>query len=144
MQFRRAAGAVAPEAIEATGLLGESRRDIVLLAITSADRLHSGWTGSRKSRRNGGPREPSHIERLLAPLPRDCGLITVIDGHPATLAWLGSVQGHRVEALGVEKFGQTGTVGDLYAHYGLDTNTIIDAAAALTFGSPIRYRKMAV
>jgi pyruvate dehydrogenase E1 component len=137
-------GAVAPEAIEATGLLGESRRDIGLLAITSADRLHAGWTASRKLRRSGGPREPSHIEQLLSPLPRDCGLITVIDGHPATLAWLGSVQGHRVEALGVEKFGQTGTVGDLYAHYGLDTNTIIDAAASLTFGSPIRHRKMAV
>lgn len=137
-------GAVAPEAIEATGLLGESRRDIGLLAITSADRLHSGWSASRKLRRSGGPREPSHIERLLAPLPRDCGLITVIDGHPATLAWLGSVHGHRVEALGVEKFGQTGTLGDLYAHYGLDANTIIDAAAGLTFGSPIRHRKMAV
>ncbi|MFX8891492.1 hypothetical protein ABTN09_21035, partial [Acinetobacter baumannii] len=61
-------GAVAPEALEATGLLGESRRDLGLLAITSADRLHSGWSASRKLRRNGGPREPSHIERLLAPL----------------------------------------------------------------------------
>lgn len=137
-------GAVAPEAIEATGLLGESRRDIGLLAITSADRLHAGWTASRKLRRSGGRRESSHIERLLSPLSRDCGLITVIDGHPATLAWLGSVQGHRVEALGVEKFGQTGTIGDLYAHYGLDTNTIIDAAASLTFGTPILHRKMAV
>ncbi|MGL4264624.1 MAG: transketolase, partial [Afipia sp.] len=115
-----------------------------LLAITSADRLHAGWSASRKLRRSGGPREPSHIERLLAPLPRDCGLITVLDGHPATLAWLGSVHGHRVEALGVEKFGQTGTIGDLYRHYGLDTNTIIDAAASLTFGAPIRHRKTAV
>ncbi|MGL4262144.1 MAG: transketolase, partial [Afipia sp.] len=41
-------GTVAPEAIEATGLLGESRRDIGLLAITSADRLHAGWSASRK------------------------------------------------------------------------------------------------
>jgi pyruvate dehydrogenase E1 component len=50
-------GVVAPEAIEATGLLGESRRDIGLLAITSADRLHAGWNASRKQRRAGGPRE---------------------------------------------------------------------------------------
>ena len=35
----------------------------------------------------------SHIEKLLAPLPRDCGIVTVIDGHPATLGWLGSVRG---------------------------------------------------
>jgi pyruvate dehydrogenase E1 component len=137
-------GAVAPEAIEATGLLGESRRDIGLLAITSADRLHSGWTHARKQRRSGGPREQSHIEKLLEPLSRNCGIVTVIDGHPATLGWLGSVHGHRVEALGVQHFGQTGTVGDLYAHYGLDTNTIIDAAGSLTFGSPIRHRKTAI
>src|SRR4030088_1726074 len=44
-------GAVAPEAIEAIGLIGESRRDVGLLAITSADRLHSGWTAARQMRR---------------------------------------------------------------------------------------------
>jgi len=44
-------GAVAPEAIEATGFIGESRRDIGLLAITSVDRLHSGWTAARQLRR---------------------------------------------------------------------------------------------
>src|SRR6478752_3013309 len=43
-------GAVALEAIEATGFIGESRRDIGLLAITSADRLHAGWTAARKLR----------------------------------------------------------------------------------------------
>ena len=69
-------------------LLGESRRDVGLLAITSADRLHAGWTAARKLRR-GAP-EPSHIEKLLAPLARDCGIVTVIDGHPATLCWLGA------------------------------------------------------
>jgi pyruvate dehydrogenase E1 component len=137
-------GAVAPEAIEATGLLGESRRDIGLLAVTSADRLHAGWTNARKQRRDGGPRELSHIEKLLEPLPRNCGIVTVIDGHPATLGWLGSVHGHRVEALGVQQFGQTGTIDDLYAHYGLDTNSIIDAACSLTFGAPVRYRKIAI
>jgi pyruvate dehydrogenase E1 component len=137
-------GAVAPEAIEATGLLGESRRDIGLLAVTSADQLHAGWTAARRERRNGGPRELSHIEKLLEPLPRNCGIVTVIDGHPATLGWLGSVHGHRVEALGVQHFGQTGTIDDLYAHYGLDTNSIIDAAGSLTFGAPIRHRRTAV
>src|SRR6202161_2369847 len=44
-------GAMAPEAIEAVGLLGENRRDIGLLAITSADRLHAGWSGARQLRR---------------------------------------------------------------------------------------------
>ncbi len=138
-------GAVAPEAIEAIGLIGESRRDVGLLAITSADRLHSGWTAARKMRRDHrGLPHLSHIERLLAPLPRDCGIVTVIDGHPATLGWLGSVRGHRVEALGVEQFGQTGTIDDLYRHHGMDANAIIDAAESLTAGAPVRHRKMAV
>ena len=137
-------GAVAPEAIEATGLLGDSHRDIGLLAITSADRLHAGWTAARKARR--GRRDKahlSHIEKLLAPLPRDCGIVSVIDGHPATLGWLGSVGGHRLEALGVEQFGQTGTIGDLYRHHGIDANAIVDAAEGLS-GVPVLHRKMAV
>jgi pyruvate dehydrogenase E1 component len=99
----------------------------------------------RKLRRDRrGVPHLSHIEKLLAPLPRDCGIVTVIDGHPAALGWLGSVRGHRVEALGVEHFGQTGTIGDLYRHHGIDANAIIDAAESLTAGAPVRHRKMAV
>ncbi len=138
-------GAVAPEAIEATGFIGESRRDVGLLAITSVDRLHGGWTSARKLRRDRrAVQHLSHIEKLLAPLPRDCGIVTVLDGHPAALGWLGSVRGHRVEALGVEHFGQTGAIDDLYRHYGIDANAIIDAAESLTAGGPVLHRKMAV
>jgi pyruvate dehydrogenase E1 component len=138
-------GAVAPEAIEAVGFIGESHRDVGLLAVTSADRLHAGWSAARNLRRDRrGIQYLSHVEKLLAPLSRDCGIVTVIDGHPAALGWLGSVRGHRVEALGVEQFGQTGTIGDLYRHHGIDANAIIDAAEALTVGAPVRHRKMAV
>jgi len=138
-------GAVAPEAIEATGFIGESRRDVGLLAITSVDRLHAGWTAARKLRRDRrGLPHLSHIEKLLAPLPRDCGIVTVVDGHPAALGWLGSVRGHRVEALGVEHFGQTGSIDELYRSYGIDANAIIDAAESLTAGGPVLHRKMAV
>jgi pyruvate dehydrogenase E1 component len=136
-------GAVAPEAIEATGLLGDSRRDVGLLAVTSADRLHAGWTAARRNRRERRGRPLSYIETLLSALPRDCVLITVLDGHPATLGWLGGVCGHRSEALGVEHFGQTGTIDDLYRHHGLDANAIIDAAEGLT-GKAVLHRKMAV
>jgi pyruvate dehydrogenase E1 component len=137
-------GAVAPEAIEATGFIGEGSRDVGLLAITSADRLHAGWTAARNMRRaRRGVQHLSPIEKLLAPLPRDCGIVSVIDGHPATLGWLGSVRGHRVEALGVERFGQTGTIDDLYRYNGIDANAIIDAAESLT-GMPVLHRKMAV
>jgi len=65
---------------------------------------------------------------LLAGVSRDCALVTAIDGHPATLAWLGGVYGHRCRALGVEHFGQTGTLTDLYRHYRIDVNAILEAA----------------
>ncbi len=55
--------------------------------------------------------------------------MTVLDGHPATLAWLGSVAGHRTRSLGVEHFGQTGTIQDLYRHFGIDAQGIVAAAA---------------
>jgi pyruvate dehydrogenase E1 component len=81
----------------------------------------------------------SHIERLFAPLSRACGLVTVLDGHPATLGWLGGVYGHRVKSLGVEHFGQTGSIDDLYRHYGIDANAIAHAAQAVSAGRPVRY-----
>ena len=132
-------GAVAPEAIQAVGLMAEDRRDVGLLAVTSADRLNAGWTAAWRARERGLVHARSHIERLLAKVPRDCGIVTVLDGHPATLGWLGSVHGHRVRALGVEHFGQTGTIADLYRHYGIDANAIIAAAEGIAPGRPIRY-----
>ena len=56
----------------------------------------------------------------------------------ATLAWLGAVHGHRVRPLGVEHFGQTGSIPELYRHYGIDANAIVAAAAAISPGRPIR------
>jgi len=132
-------GAVAPEAIQAVGLMAEDRRDIGLLAITSADRLNAGWTAACRARERGLVHARSHIERLFGGLPRHCGIVTVLDGHPATLAWLGAVSGHRVRPLGVEHFGQTGSIDELYRHYGIDANAIIAAAQVIAPGRPIRY-----
>jgi pyruvate dehydrogenase E1 component len=134
-------GAVAPEAIAAVGLMAEDRRDVGLLAVTSADRLNAGWTAAQRARERGLVHARAHIERLLAELPSHCGIVTVLDGHPATLAWLGAVNGHRVRPLGVEHFGQTGSIPELYRHYGIDANAIVAAAATLTPGRPIRHLK---
>jgi pyruvate dehydrogenase E1 component len=132
-------GAVAPEANEAVWRIAEDRRDVGLLAVTSADRLNAGWTAAQRARERGLVHARAHIERLLAGVPSHCGIVTVLDGHPATLAWLGAVHGHRVRPLGVEHFGQTGTLADLYRHYGIDADAITMAAAALTPGRPVRY-----
>ena len=133
------AGAVAPEAIEAVGLMAEDRRDVGLLAVTSADRLNAGWTAAQRARERGLVHARSHVERLLTDLPPHCGIVTVLDGHPATLAWLGAVGGHRTRSLGVEHFGQTGSIRELYRHYGIDAQGIVAAAEMIAPGRPIRH-----
>ncbi len=132
-------GSVAPEAIAAVGMLGEDRRDVGLLAVTSADRLSAGWSAAQRARERGLSHARGHIERLLDGLPPHCALVTVVDGHPTTLSWLGSVAGHRTRALGVEHFGQTGTIADLYRHYGIDAHGIVAAAEAASPGRPVRH-----
>ena len=134
-------GAVAPEAIEAAGLIGEDRRDIGLLAVTSADRLYAGWTAAQRMRERGLGHARSHVERLLEAVPTHCALCTVLDGHPATLGWLGAVSGHRTRSLGVERFGQTGTIKELYGVNGIDAPGIVSAAQAISAGRPIRHRR---
>lgn len=127
-------GAVADEAVRAAGMIGEGRRGIGVLAVTSADLLNAGWTAAQDARARGNRAARSHVECLMGALPAHCGIVTVIDGHPATLSWLGSVAGHRTLPLGVEHFGQTGRIGDLYGHHGIDAQAIAEKVAGLTTG----------
>ncbi len=120
-------GVVAPEAASAIGKLLNRNPGAGLLAITSADRLNAGWKAAQTARQRGRSNADSYIEELLQPLSRDAGLVTVIDGHPTTLSWLGAVHGHKVQALGVEHFGQTGTIDDLYETYRIGENAILEA-----------------
>ena len=124
------AGAVAPDALAAYEEIAEDLPETGLLAVTSADRLNAEWHAAARAREAGQADARSHVEELLSELAPDAALVTVLDGHPATLGWLGSVHGHRVHALGVEHFGQSGTIADLYRDYGLDKDAILDAAAA--------------
>ncbi|WP_456390057.1 1-deoxy-D-xylulose-5-phosphate synthase N-terminal domain-containing protein [Profundibacter sp.] len=130
-------GVVAPEAIKAAGIIGNGRRDVGVLAVTSADRLNAGWTAAQRARSRGNAAAHGYIETLMEDLPAHCKIITVIDGHPATLAWLGAVKGHQTIPLGVEHFGQTGTIADLYRHYGIDATSIVEKVNGLTLGRKI-------
>ena len=124
-------GAIAPEAIAAWEMLADDLPGLGLLAVTSPDLLHRGWSAARASRWGRGAHTQSHIETLLADLAPGAGLVTVIDGSPAALSWLGGVRGQRVSPLGVDRFGQTGTLADLYRVYRLDADSIVEAMAEL-------------
>ncbi len=125
-----AMGAVMPEALAAWEELRADLPGLGLLAVTSPDLLHRGWTAAQAARWGGG-RRPSHIEQLLSKLAPTAGLVTLADAAPASLSWLGGVLGQRVAPLGVERFGQTGTLADLYAAYRLDGDAITEAVAEL-------------
>ena len=102
--------------------------------VTSPDLLHRGWS-ARHAGRWTGASVVSHVEQLLAQLCADAKLVTVIDGAPSTLSWLGSVRGMRVSPLGIDRFGQTGDVPDLFRSYRLDADAIVDAVAELCLGA---------
>ncbi|MEA1072909.1 transketolase [Sphingomonas sp. LY160] len=125
-----AMGAIMPEALAAWEELSADLPGLGLLSITSPDLLHRGWTAAQAARWNGEHR-PSHVETLLSALAPGAGLVTLCDAAPASLSWLGGVIGQRVAPLGVEKFGQTGSLVDLYAAYRLDGDAVTQGIAEL-------------
>jgi pyruvate dehydrogenase E1 component len=126
-------GAIAPEAMAAFEEMREDTPGLGLLAVTSPDVLHRDWSAAQRARA-AGELAVAHVERLLAQLPPGAGLATVIDGPPATLGWLGGVRGHRTCALGVDRFGQSGDLPDLYREYRLDAEAIMEAVAEAVVG----------
>ena len=110
-------GALATEAIAAQ----EKIPDAGIIAITSADRLYKDWHSNGKD---------SKIFKLLATIDRSAPIVTVLDGHPATLSWIGSVAGHQIRALGVNDFGQCGNIDELYRTHSIDRDAIVSAYAS--------------
>lgn len=121
------AGAIAPEVMESVTELMEDYPGLGVLAVTSPDRLYSDW---RATRLRGAQhlQRLAHIEVLLSKLAPDAGIVTIVDGHPLTLSWLGSIQRNPIEALGVTGFGESADLPDLYRKHGLDSEAIIAAA----------------
>jgi pyruvate dehydrogenase E1 component len=124
-------GAVAPEVLQAAEQLAEDLPGLGVLNAVSPGLLHRDWMASRRGRWKGQERTASHAERLLGQLAPGAGLVTVVDASPATLSWLGGVLGQRVSSLGLDSFGQVGDLPDLYKHYRLDVDAIVEACADL-------------
>jgi pyruvate dehydrogenase E1 component len=122
-------GPVVAETLAAHDVIAQDIDGLGVLVVTSPDRLQQEWQNSRRSRLCD--RSPSHVETLLDPLASDAGLVTVLDGHPSTLSWIAAVKGHRIVPLGVDRFGQSGDIIDLYRTYGIDCDAIVEAAARL-------------
>ena len=124
-----ACGPVIAEAVTAHEQIVEDIPGAGLLVVTSAARLQKDWFASLHASPGEGA---SRVEALLGALPAHAGLVTLLDGHPAALSWLASVRHHRVMPLGVDRFGQSGDIPDLYHAYGLDVDAILTAVARLS------------
>jgi pyruvate dehydrogenase E1 component len=121
-------GAIMPEVLAAADELEAGGAiDANVIVLTSADLVFRSW----RAHRGVGRGDPTTVDALLPPAERDVPLVTVLDGHPHTLAFLGSIRGSPATALGVDDFGQSGQPEELYAHFGLDPETIVGAALDL-------------
>jgi pyruvate dehydrogenase E1 component len=124
-------GAMTPEVLTAAELLAadEGVRAGVL-CLSSPDRLYSGWRERRLThlRDLAAEREPSHLDRLVPPDLRHLPIVTVIDGASHALAFVGSCLGSRVVPLGVDRFGQVGSLPAIYDAYDLSPEAIATAA----------------
>jgi pyruvate dehydrogenase E1 component len=125
-----AVGAVVPEAVAAVDELRSLGVEAGLVVVSSYDRL---WRAAQARRGllpdalATGVDEAVYDRVLAAGRP----LVTVLDGHPHTLAFLGGVLGSPVSCLGVSRFGQAGAVGDLYRLHGIDARAVVEAALDL-------------
>jgi pyruvate dehydrogenase E1 component len=123
-----AMGAVVPEALAAAERLAELGAPADVVVVTSPGLLFRALR-ARQGFETGG--QPWILEQAF-PEKRATPLVTVLDGHPHTLAFLATINRVAHVALGVSQFGQSGSIEDLYQYNGIDTDAIIRAALDLT------------
>jgi pyruvate dehydrogenase E1 component len=116
-----------PEVIEAAETLrAEASVEADVICLTSADLLFR----ALQARGGFGDGDPAFLEELF-PAERAAPLVTVLDGHPHALAFLGAVNSTPITCLGVTEFGQSGELDDVYRHHEIDDETVVGAALDL-------------
>ena len=124
-----ASGAVLPEVLTAARELNEEGVAVNVVDVTSLDRLYAGWQQELRDsvRQAKGRFGPSTLRSLFTPR---APIVTIHDAASHTMAWLGSALGVHAVPLGVDAYGQSGTVRDLYQIHGLAPGAIVNAALA--------------
>lgn len=121
-----AMGAITPEALAGADRLNALGIAVDVVCVTSPDLLHRALRA-----RQGLQDAPSWILDQAFPVDRATPLITVLDGHPHTLDFLATINKVKNVALGVTRFGQAGSLEDVYRYHGIDTESIVRAALSL-------------
>lgn len=124
-------GAVLPEAVHAAAQLEAEGVGVTVLDLTSPDRLYREWRGELHAATAAARPAGLNTLQLASLVPRRerrSPIVTVHDAASHSLAWLGSVFGQRVLPVGVDRFGQSGTIADLYGEFGFLPEQIANAA----------------
>lgn len=125
-----ASGPVLSEVLDAAAGLEDEGVAATVIDVTSLDRLFRGWKGTlADAARHAEPATSAgHLEMLLTPSKRTAPIVTVHDAASHSMAWLGSVFGQRVVPVGVDSFGESGTIEELYDVFGLLPAQMVNAA----------------
>ncbi len=123
-------GALAPETLAAAAELDAEGVAATVIHLTSPDRAYRSWRAGYVSSVQSASvvRMPSQLHRLIPPTERRRPIVSVHDAASHSLAWLGSAIGTRQYSLGVDRFGESGTIADLYDVTGISTGNIVNAA----------------
>jgi pyruvate dehydrogenase E1 component len=116
-------GAMLPEVIASADELEAAGAAVDVLCLTSP-----GLVFRAMQARTGLARADATVLDELFPPDRAAPIVSVLDGHPHTLAFLGGIRRMPQSSLGVSDFGQSGDLQDLYRHFGIDADTIVGAA----------------
>lgn len=119
-------GAVMPEVLGASATLTAAGIKSGVVCVTSPDQLFRAMQ-SRADVRG----DSDGILDALFPPRSPAPLVTVIDGHPHTLAFLSGIRGDRAAHLGVTQFGQSSSLEDAYRLHQIDEPSIVGAALTL-------------
>jgi pyruvate dehydrogenase E1 component len=119
-------GALMPEVLAAADRLDALGVPADVVCVTSPGLLYR----AVQARQGRGPGESWILDQTFAP-ERATPMVTVLDGHPHTLAFLANVHGVRSTNLGVSAFGQAGDLDEVYRYHGIDTDSIVRAALDL-------------
>lgn len=120
-------GAMVPEAVEASNLLLEEGVFANVINVTGPGVLYERFQSSVQILMETGRRADPFMEDVIPIGERAAPIVTVIDGHPQTLAWLGSAMRTETIPLGVSSYGQSGNPDELYREYRIDTLSIVSA-----------------
>lgn len=123
-------GAMAPEALAAANELDREGVQASVIQLTSPDRVYRSWrAGFALSTATARVvRAPSHLHRLVPHDERRRPIVSVHDAASHSLSWLGSALGTHQYTLGVDRFGESGTIADLHELTGIDAGSIVNAA----------------